>query len=1175
MMRPCQTRTDRIRADFRLGPKLAALAATVLGLAGLVAAQGRPVAADPTQTGAYVLAATWQSSAGDLPADAWRYATGIDITPAGRIFIADRDEARLTVIELDDSVHFLQPSPGYDDQLVAPGHLAADAAAGRLYVADPAANAVAVFGLDGARMATWPNIPEAAGVAVTPDGNVLVGSAKSGEVYVYSPEGFRIATWQVVPPDPAGGLIGGIDVDASGRIYVVDGRELQIHVLGADGRPTDKIRVDLPDSTEIRDIAVDDGAAGPRASRYFVATTAGGFWQDARAGGLWRPLPTGASFGIALDVGHGIVATSPGRPGLGSRITRMPYAQGTTITFDKLWGSSLLLPGTLDGPEVISAGADGGLYLLDRGNRVQRFSPDGRSVEQRDQVLNPTRVDAGADGTIYISDGASVTAFTRGPSGWNRGWNLPVAPPGRDDSQAAGLVYSPAADTVVVLDSEQDRLRRFTPGGQRGADTALRPAADDSTVWVDLAVDRTGNLYALDRSNRSVHIIAPDGSQRITSLPAPARHLAVGPGGELFAMDRDGWVRRYDVAGAAAQRTAAFDVTRFDIGLTTGPSDLAVDGSGDVLVTDRDANVVSRYTWDPSATPQDPPEAAGAQCRSFPGKTASPAFPTPVTVGADVDVRLTVRGGCGSAASNAPRDIVLILDISGSMAGEKIRILREAALNFVGEVDFASSRAGVVSFDDTARIEQGLTSNANLLRTAIRRLDYDPNGGTAIHEGLREAREHWSGRRRPEARPVFILMSDGGSNLGLARSEADLAKRDGVEIFTIGIQASRMVLLTVATDPSHFFEADSARFLFGIFERIADRVTVSTLFRAITITDQIPANMRLVPGSVVPAAAFDPQTNTLVWALADIPFNGFALRYQLQPQAAGDWPTNIAAWGDFTDGFGVAGRLDFPIPRVRVVAAPPSITPTPAPSDTPTASPTVPPTATLTPTVTQTPTATPTITPSPRPTLPPKPVYIPIALKEKPCVPTERHADVVLVIDTSSSMTGEKLAAAKTAAQRFVGLLNLGADQAAVVGFNTQATLASPLSVDRSALGAAIGGLTTAPGTRIDRGLEAALGELDGPRHRLTSTPVIVLLTDGRQDEGVAHAIDLATAARGAGKVIFAIGLGSDVDLPFLDALAGGARTFLAPGPADLGRIYAQIAGEVPCPPEVYWGRRR
>jgi len=1143
-----------------------ALTAAALALSALVASGGAPAAARPAQAGTYVLAETWRSTAGELAPDAWRYAAGIDVTSAGRVYLSDRDEARLTVIEPGGAIRVLRPAADYDDQLVAPGHLAVDPAAGRLYVADGGADAVAVFDLDGTRLATWPNVAGAAGVAVAPDGSVVVGSGDTGEVHLYAAEGFRLATWRVVTPDANGELVRGIDVDARGQIYVVDGRQPQVHVLDAGGRPVDRLRVNLQDGQEVSDVAVDDGpGGGSRPIRYWVATTRSVMFQDTRAGTNWQIAPSGAAWAVALDPAYGIVATAPGRPGVGSRVMRFPYTQGTFVLPDRQWGSSLLLPGTLDGPEVVEVGADGGVYVLDRGNRVQRFSPGGRPVDQIDnEAENPSHAGAAADGTVFVTNGAAVMAFSKASGVWARTWRDTVAPPGRDDSQAVGMAYNAAAGQVALLDAEQDRLRRFSTAGQRGVENTLR-GVDDSVVWADLAGDRAGNLYALDRTNRLVYAVAPDLTQRTVGLPAPARHIAMGPGGELFALDRDGWVRRYDVSADPARRTAAFDATRFDVGLETAPSDLAVDAAGDVYVTDRKADVVSRFTWDGAARAEEPPAADVAQCRNFPDKTASPAQ---VRLGASVEVRLTVRGGCGAAASNTPRDIVLVLDVSGSMQGEKIRILREAAVNFIAEVDFTTSRVGLVSFTDTGRVEQALTTSAPALRQAIRRLDADPNGGTAVDEGLIEAHQHWLPRRRAEAKAVFILLSDGGSALGPARDAARAAKDDGVEIFTIGIQAWRLLMQTVATDLDHYFEADSARFLYGIFEQIAERVTVSTLFRAITITDRIPANMQVVAGSAVPPATHDPATGTLTWTLADVPPAGLALRYELRPQAVGEWPTNVAAWGDFTDGFGTPGRLDFPVPRVRVFEDA-------VPTDPPSATATRTATPTATPTASATPTATPTITPSPRPTVPPEPIFIPIALKEKPCVPTDRHADVVLVIDTSSSMVGEKIAAAKAAARGFVDLLKLPGDQAGVVGFNRQATLASGLTSSAAAAKAAIDGLATEPGTRIDVGLEAAVAELGGPRRRADNTPTIVLLTDGQQDAEPDRPIAIAAAARAAGKVIFAVGLGSDVDAVFLERLAGvRGRTFLAPGPGDLGRIYAQIAGQVPCPPEVYWGAR-
>lgn len=1160
------------RLAARAGVRPVAGAAAVLALA--VLAPGAPSAnARPAQAGAYALADTWLSRPGELPADAWRYAAGIDGLPDGRVFVSDRDEARLTVIRPDLSVAVAQPAPGYDDRLVAPGHLAADPDADRLYVADrgAGAGAVAVFDLSGTRVATWSGVPAPAGVAVTPDGNVVVGNGDSGEASVYAPDGLRLATWRVAAPDAGGDLVRGIDVDARGQVYVVDGRQPVVHVLAADGRPADTLRVNAGEGNELFDIAVEEPVGGgAKPARYWVATARGVYWLDTRAGGsTWQIAPTGSAWAVTVAAPHGIFATAPNRPGVGSRVARLPYGQNGFVIPNHLWGASLLRPGALDGPEVVSVGADGGVYVLDQGPRVQRFAADG-SVAQLDQVVNPIRVDAAPDGTILVTDGAAVVAYARGPGGWAQAWRDTVAPPGRDDSTAVGLGRDPVTGEVVALDAERSTLRRWSAAGQRGTATILRPAQDDSTVWADLAVDGAGRVYVLDRTNRTVHVVDRAGGTRQVTLPAPARHVAAAPDGTLFTLDRDGWVRRYDASAATAVRTAAFDATRFDIANATAPSDLAVDAAGDVYVTDRDANAVSRFAWDAGGRPAEPPAPDVAECRSFPDKAADPGD---IVLGQSVEVRLTVRGGCGAAAAATPRDIVLILDVSGSMQGEKIRILREAALAFLADVDFATARVGIVTFTDSATVEQALTANAAALRQAVRRIDVDPAGGTAVDEGLATARAHWLPRRQPARKPVFILLSDGGSPLGPARAEADAARADGVEIFTIGIQAWRLLMQTVASSPDHYFEADSARFLYGIFERIAERITTTTLFQTLVVTDEIPANMRYVPGSAAPPAAFDAPTNTLRWTLADVPFNGLGLRYDLVPQAPGQWPTNVVAWGDFTDGFGRAGRLDFPVPRVRVAAP----TPTVRPTDPPTATPTVAPSATATPTATATatppPSATPTATPTRRP---PRPIYLPLGLKEVPCKPGERHADTVLVIDTSTSMTGEKIAGAKAAARLFVDLLRLPNDQAAVVGFNAQAGLAHPLTGAAGALKGAIDGLALAPGTRIDRGLAVAVAELDGPRRRAGNTPVIVLLTDGRQDDDPLVAIDVAGRARSSGKVVFAIGLGGDVDTAFLELIAGGRpRTFLAPTPADLARIYTQVAGEVPCPSEVYWGGRR
>ena len=248
----------------------------------------------------------------------------------------------------------------------------------------------------------------------------------------------------------------------------------------------------------------------------------------------------------------------------------------------------------------------------------------------------------------------------------------------------------------------------------------------------------------------------------------------------------------------------------------------------------------------------------------------------------------------------------------------------------------------------------------------------------------------------------------------------------------------------------------------------------------------------------------------------------------------------------------------------------PTPTTTPSPSPSPTATPSA------TPTRTPTPSATPTATPTPTPE--PRPIYLPISLRET-CRSARQRSDVALVLDTSSSMRGRKIVDARAAAAAFVDAMDLGpgGDQVAVVRFDSEAELTQPLSADRAIVQAAIAGLQTRSGTRIDQGLLAALAEMRSERRVLTSEPVIVLMTDGVQTIGLpSDPLDAARSAREAGVTLFTIGLGADVDEATLLAMAGSPERYrYAPDSGALAEIYADIAKEIRCPEEELWPQRR
>ena len=170
---------------------------------------------------------------------------------------------------------------------------------------------------------------------------------------------------------------------------------------------------------------------------------------------------------------------------------------------------------------------------------------------------------------------------------------------------------------------------------------------------------------------------------------------------------------------------------------------------------------------------------------------------------------------------------------------------------------------------------------------------------------------------------------------------------------------------------------------------------------------------------------------------------------------------------------------------------------------------------------------------------------------------------VVLAIDTSGSMLGTPIEAARRAASDLVDRLRPD-DRVALLSFSSSARLLRSFESERDEIHASLSSLVAEGSTALYDAVVAAvelLADREGDRK------VLVLLTDGRDFGGVSSNNRDASIAeiRESGARVFTFALGANADVEYLRALAeisGGAYQAVADDRA-LAASFQQLGGQL------------
>jgi molecular chaperone DnaK len=161
---------------------------------------------------------------------------------------------------------------------------------------------------------------------------------------------------------------------------------------------------------------------------------------------------------------------------------------------------------------------------------------------------------------------------------------------------------------------------------------------------------------------------------------------------------------------------------------------------------------------------------------------------------------------------------------------------------------------------------------------------------------------------------------------------------------------------------------------------------------------------------------------------------------------------------------------------------------------------------------------------------------------------------VFLLIDVSSSMTGQPLEEAQTASREFLSKCDFTTMEVGLVSFSTVAMLQSPATSNVRRLHAAVHRLEAEGSTNLTDALERAREQLGSAERRR----YIIILTDGYPD-AAESAVEQAMGARGDGIEIVAIGTG-DADRDYLRRLASSDQASIFARTGELVQTFGHIA---------------
>jgi|GEM_PF-919342 YD repeat-containing protein len=232
--------------------------------------------------------------------------------------------------------------------------------------------------------------------------------------------------------------------------------------------------------------------------------------------------------------------------------------------------------------------------------------------------------------------------------------------------------------------------------------------------------------------------------------------------------------------------------------------------------------------------------------------------------------------GYGEASDDyEPVDLVLVVDTSGSMAGDRLTKTKLACNQIISQMK-PNDRCAVIPFDDGSYVSQDLTSDKELLSTAVSH--FYAGGGTWLYLGLENALDVFSEQSDDSRRKCIILLSDGESyREDMALYYAAEAGKKNIRIFSLKVGSNTFAMQKMAINSNGVYKnapdnKDIMKIMSSFASEVFNVAGRNTVFRT-TVKDAASVDISAI--SPVPSAVTENEDGSvsLEWSVGSVALN--------------------------------------------------------------------------------------------------------------------------------------------------------------------------------------------------------------------------------------------------------------------------------------------------------------